>query len=523
MRADDDNTSAATFYEASDADWNRTSPLRDTLFWQSALEDHTESNINTTNTENNEDAFFSTDDEAELYGVQDMTRVSAEEFRFYQKELASALSLQYTTSKECSFRVLKEDEEEESTLDYSTYEKEQPEEEEDPFTYSSFSPTVTTDSESETSPRDMISSGSNTQEDLQDSRHGIKEWTQPAKDLYAYDSDEDSLGSLDTDYTPPALSPPSSSLSLQTTLVANTTTDFNNEDESSLPFDQQQSFIHHQEEHQQSPLDQVSFEEDPTGEQLVDQESVDQQDIEQISVDQEKPFDERSEYPFDCSSNPEPEESQPQLPGEQSKPPVKAKKTHFKVERADRQIIKPKHSRNKSTGTLSYTTISSFASQESHDSETLADTLHTRNFSECSTTYEEVQEAVQQRQQKQEQQLTSKHSKMPYSIMQCDQDGAESCQGSIMGQWHSQCESLLLNPFCFLDLWEPYDTNRQKGDDETLATYDDELSYEDEGYVHVLVAVQVCFRPLLSMMLVLLVGYIHATSWQPLILCCISK
>ena len=521
MRADNDHTYAeATFHEVPDTDMDEFSPLNDTLFWQSASEEHTQDNLNTSDSGNNDAFFSSDDDEQELYGVQDMTRVSAEEFRFYQEELATALSLQYETSKEYSFRVLREDEGDESTLNYSTCEKES--EEEDPFVYSSFSPTVTTDSESETSPRDTISTTSNTQEELQQSSRSIKEWTQPAKELDNYDSDEDSLGSLDTEYTPPGISPPSSSLSLQTALAANTTSDFNDngndDDESSLPFDQRQSFINHQEEHQLSPLELIPLEHELAGEQKVNQEPVDQQDTEQESVDQEKPFDERSELPFDCSSIPAPQESQPQLP-EQSKPPVKAKKTHFKVERADEQIIKSTHNRNKSTGTLSYTTISSCASRESHDSETLSDTIHTRNFSECSTKYEEVQEAVQQAQQKREQQLTPKRSKMPYSIMQCDQDGAESYQGSVMGQWHSQCESLLLNPFCFLDLWEPYDTKRQKGDDETLATYDDESSYEDEGYVNILVAVQVCVWYCCYLRLL---GYRYAKSCQSIILCSIS-
>jgi len=75
-----------------------------------------------------------------------------------------------------------------------------------------------------------------------------------------------------------------------------------------------------------------------------------------------------------------------------------------------------------------------------------------------------------------------------------DNDDVESYQGTVMGKWHSKYCDSVLNPFFFLDLWEPYEAKMDRSSDNdeiTYVSYDDELSYEDEGPVNVLVAVQV--------------------------------
>lgn len=61
---------------------------------------------------------------------------------------------------------------------------------------------------------------------------------------------------------------------------------------------------------------------------------------------------------------------------------------------------------------------------------------------------------------------------------------AEESTLTITTRWQRHCENLW-SPL-FFELWENYDTK----DDETLATFEEELSYEDEGNVNVRVAVQ---------------------------------
>ena len=94
-------------------------------------------------------------------------------------------------------------------------------------------------------------------------------------------------------------------------------------------------------------------------------------------------------------------------------------------------------------------------------------------------------------------QLTKRMPRHMLDSASCFQseDGGESYQGTVIGKWQHHCEALWGT--IFLDLWETYDSNTRKPahahhDDYTLATYDDELSYEDEGNVNVMVAIQVC-------------------------------
>jgi hypothetical protein len=64
----------------------------------------------------------------------------------------------------------------------------------------------------------------------------------------------------------------------------------------------------------------------------------------------------------------------------------------------------------------------------------------------------------------------------------------ESPQANVLGKWQRRCETLWAP--IFFELWEEFET-KEGDDDATLTTCDEELSYEDEGNVDVLVAIQV--------------------------------
>jgi hypothetical protein len=59
---------------------------------------------------------------------------------------------------------------------------------------------------------------------------------------------------------------------------------------------------------------------------------------------------------------------------------------------------------------------------------------------------------------------------------------------NLLGKWQRRCETLWA-PF-FFEIWEEFET-KDVEDDATLTTHEEELSYEDEGNVNVLVAIQV--------------------------------
>lgn len=67
----------------------------------------------------------------------------------------------------------------------------------------------------------------------------------------------------------------------------------------------------------------------------------------------------------------------------------------------------------------------------------------------------------------------------------------DSLAPSIISRWKWHCESLWSPILCLVcDLWDFEEPDTKAADDDTLATFDEELSYEDEGNVNVFVAVQ---------------------------------